>query len=64
MEAENVVMLPTQPNSSQQDQQVDEPGHGGGCGSKVRPAELIYHHSMAISKIGQHFETASIQQLI
>ncbi|XP_044172256.1 uncharacterized protein LOC122956638 [Acropora millepora] len=40
VEAENVVTPPTQANSSQQDQQVDEPGHGSGGGSKVRLPKL------------------------
>ena len=40
VEAENVVTPPTQSNSSQQDQQVDEPGHGSGGGSKVRLPKL------------------------
>ena len=40
VEAENVVMPPKQANSSQQDQQVDEPGHGSGGGSKVRLPKL------------------------
>ena len=34
MEAENVVTPLMQANSSQQDQQVDEPGHGSGSGSR------------------------------
>ncbi|XP_015780536.1 PREDICTED: uncharacterized protein LOC107358452 [Acropora digitifera] len=40
VEAENVVKPPTQSNSSQQDQQVDEPGHGNGGGSNVRLPKL------------------------
>ena len=40
VEAENVVTPPTQANSSQQDQQVDEPGHGSGGGSKVTLPKL------------------------
>ena len=40
VETENVVMPPTQANSSQQGQQVDTPGHGGGGGSKVRLPKL------------------------
>ena len=40
VEAENVVTPPTQANSSQQDQQVDEPGHGSGGRSKVRLPKL------------------------
>ena len=40
METENVVAPPTQANSSQQGQQVDAPGHGGGGGSKVRLPKL------------------------
>ena len=40
VEAENVVTPPTQANSSQQDQQVDEPGYGSGGGSKVRLPKL------------------------
>ena len=34
MEAENVVTPLMQANSSQQDQQVDEPGHRSGSGSR------------------------------
>ena len=40
MEAENVVTPPMQANSSQQDEQVDEPGHGSGDSSKVRLMKL------------------------
>ena len=40
VEAENVVTPPTKANSSQQDQQVDEPGHRSGRGSKVRLPKL------------------------
>ena len=40
VEAENVVTPPTQVNSRQQDQQVDESGHGSGGGSKVRLPKL------------------------
>ena len=43
VEAENVVAPPTQANSSQPDQQVDDPGHGGGGGSKVRLPKLHMH---------------------
>ena len=40
MKAENVVAPSTQANSSQQDQQVDDPGHGGVGGSEVRLPKL------------------------
>ena len=40
VEAENVVTPPMQANSSQQDKQVDEPGHGSGGSSKVRLLKL------------------------
>ncbi|XP_067023160.1 uncharacterized protein [Acropora muricata] len=40
VEAENGVTPPKQANSSQQGQQVDEPGHGSGGGSKVRLPKL------------------------
>ena len=64
VEAENVVTPPTQANSSQQDQQVDEPGHGSGGGSKVRLPKLQLPSFDGNFKDWSAFWTASIQQLI
>ena len=40
VKTENVVAPSTQASTSQQDQQVDKPGHGGGASSKVKLPKL------------------------